>query len=212
MLYIFDWDGTLSDSLVSIVSSFQVVSKALDLPIKTDKEVRSIIGLGLNEGIEILYPGNGSEMLEKIRKYYAEHYRQNNQREETLYPGSYNLLKQLSDNGHSLAVATGKSRKGLDRAMRLSNTTDFFLYTRTADEAPSKPNPQMLHDILDFTGVDKEQAVMIGDTTFDLEMACHAGIKSVGTSYGAHHVDALLEHNPIGIIDSIEALLHIQLD
>ncbi len=211
MHYIFDWDGTLSNSLAKIVGSFQLAAKALDLPVKADRDVRQIIGLGLNEGIEILYPGNGQEMLQRIREYYSKHYREIATHSEELYDGAFETLSKLHQQGHTLTVATGKGRVGLDRAMKQSNTEDFFVFTRTADDAPSKPHPQMILDILDYTGVDASDAVMIGDTEFDLEMAKNAGVRSIGTSYGAHAVEQLHKWNPITIIDSIDQLLTTEL-
>lgn len=196
-LLIFDWDGTVIDSTGRIVSSLQATARDLDLPSLQDHEAREIIGLGLKEAVEALFPGIDSAMIEPIKQRYAYHYLEADPTPTALFPGVRPTLEKLKNSGYILAVATGKSRIGLNRALSDTDLGHLFTVTRCADETASKPNPLMLQQILAETGVKADKAVMIGDTEFDLGMARQAGIDTMAVSYGAHAISRLQTYNPV---------------
>ena len=207
MLYIFDWDGTLIDSTDKIARCMQQAIAELGLPTRSVAEVKSIIGLGLAQAVRTLFPDIEEAMIAKVTAAYSSHFVIADQTPCNLYPYVDEVLNQLRAEGHLLAVATGKSRRGLNRVLTNMSLTDFFDATRCADETASKPDPLMLHQLLQTLNVDVSAAVMVGDTDFDLEMAANAGMKSIGVSYGAHPVERLLPHKPERIIDRFDQLL-----
>ncbi|NVK43668.1 MAG: HAD-IA family hydrolase [Oceanospirillaceae bacterium] len=196
-LLIFDWDGTVIDSAARIVSS--VSRSALDLSFEppTVDAIHNIIGLGLPEAILTLYPGLDSVSVDRMRERYAYHYLSADTTPATLFPGAKASLESLRNKGFRLAVATGKSRRGLDRVLSDTGLGSLFEITRCADETTSKPDPHMLHEILEGTGVSPDQALMIGDTEYDMEMGVRAGVPGVAVSYGAHHISRLRPYNPV---------------
>ncbi|MCG8391501.1 MAG: HAD-IA family hydrolase [Pseudomonadales bacterium] len=208
-LVIFDWDGTVMDSTGRIVSCMQLAARDLALPSLADEAVRSIIGLGLPEAIGTLYPmldGNG---IEQMRERYAFHFVAAEKTPSSLYPGAEEVLTRLRDNGALLAVATGKSRKGLQRVWGNTGMARYFDASRCADESHSKPHPAMVLELLEEMQVAPQKAVVVGDTTFDLEMAKAAGVDRVAVSYGAHPVERLLPCEPLAVIDKLNDLLPI---
>ena len=207
MLFIFDWDGTLIDSTDKIARCMQQAIAELALPERSVEVVKSIIGLGLAEGVRTLFPDIEEAMIAKVTASYSRHFVAADQRPCNLYPYVDEVLNQLRAEGHLLAVATGKSRRGLNRVLGNMSLTDFFDASRCADETASKPDPLMLHQILQELNTDVSAAVMVGDTDFDLAMAANAGMRRIGVSYGAHPVERLLPHNPERIIDSFDQLL-----
>ena len=207
MLYIFDWDGTLMDSTGKIVRCIQAAIADLRLPSRTDSEAKSIIGLGLPEVVATLFPGISDTDSTLFRKRYSQYFIEADQVPCHFYPGVERVLEQLRADGHSLAVATGKSRKGLTRVLGNVGMQNYFHATRCADETASKPNPLMLEQLLEELGCEADQALMVGDTQFDLIMAQNAGIRSVGVSYGAHSEERLLACQPLRLIDHFEQLL-----
>ena len=196
-LLIFDWDGTVIDSTARIVSSMQSAAKDLDLRCLQDHEAREIIGLGLPEAIQALYPEISSELLAPMRDRYVYHYMEGDTTPTSLFPGAQKTLESLHKKGYRLAVATGKSRLGLDRVLAETGLGWLFEVTRCADETTSKPHPHMLEEILAESGVSTDNAVMIGDTEFDLKMGTQAGMDTIAVSYGAHHIDRLKQYNPV---------------
>lgn len=189
---IFDWDGTLVDSIGRIVESVGVASDACGLPVLGDAQVKGIIGLALPEAFSVLYPQiNEAGLMDEFRRAYAEHYLMLEAEPSLLYPGVSDTLSELRERGHRLAVATGKGRRGLDRVLAGQGWQDFFDVTRCADETASKPDPRMIHEILAHFGAPPEQALMVGDSVFDLEMARRAGVDSVAVSYGAQPAEVL---------------------
>ncbi len=196
-LSIFDWDGTVIDSTARIVSSMHAAARDLNLPALADHEAREIIGLGLPEAIRRLFPGIKDHMMEPLRETYAYHYLEANQTPTALFDGARQTLESLRSKGYRLAVATGKSRRGLDRILADTEMGHLFEVTRCADETTSKPDPHMLYEILEETGVSSTEAVMIGDTEFDLEMGTRAGMDRIAVSYGAHHIDRLHAFDPV---------------
>lgn len=194
---IFDWDGTLVDSIGRIVESIGMAADVCGLPGRDEARVRGIIGLAMPEAIASLYPDvTDPKVVEVFRRAYGEHYLTLETEPAVLYPGVAQTLQALRERGHVLAVATGKGRVGLDRALAAQGWEDFFDITRCADETASKPDPLMIHEILAHCGVRPERALMVGDSIFDLQMANRAGLDSVAVTYGAQPVEILLACSP----------------
>ena len=206
-LVIFDWDGTVMDSTGRIIACMHQAGADLCLPVLEDDAVREIIGLGLPEALRTLYPGIGDRDLERMRERYAVHFVAAEASPSRLYPGARETLATLRAAGLRLAVATGKSRKGLDRVWASSGLGDSFDASRCADETPSKPHPAMVTELLTELGVAPERALVVGDTSFDLQMARDDGVDRVAVSYGAHPVDRLMNFHPLAVIDALPQLL-----
>ena len=206
-LVIFDWDGTVMDSTGRIIACMHQAGADLCLPVLEDDAVREIIGLGLPEALRTLYPGIGDRDLERMRERYAVHFVAAEASPSRLYPGARETLATLRAAGLRLAVATGKSRKGLDRVWASSGLGDSFDASRCADETHSKPHPAMVTELLTELGVAPERALVVGDTSFDLQMARDAGVDRVAVSYGAHPVDRLMNFHPLAVIDALPQLL-----
>lgn len=195
-LVIFDWDGTLIDSIDQIVRSIHIAASDLGVASPSAEAARDIIGLGLPEAMRILFPQVTESDRDALRERYAHHFVGAVAQEVTPYQGIAALLADLHDSPTTLAVATGKSRRGLDRVLTKTGWTDYFSATRCADETASKPNPKMLHELLNELQVPVERALMVGDTTYDLAMAEAIGMASVGVTYGVHSPERLLQHRP----------------
>jgi phosphoglycolate phosphatase len=208
-LLIFDWDGTLVDSIARIVESMRVAADASGLPWRDDAEIKGIIGLGLPEAIATLYPElDDSRCIDAFRKRYGEHYSALESEPSPLFEGVAEALEAFRDEGYRLAVATGKSRRGLDQVLAGRGWLNYFDITRCADETASKPDPRMLQEILVHCGVTAERAVMVGDSPFDLRMAHRAGVDSVAVGYGAQPLAALLKESPKLAVERFEELRH----
>ncbi|PTQ90385.1 HAD family hydrolase [Agitococcus lubricus] len=205
-LAIFDWDGTLMDSVAHIVDSMQQAAYAVGEPVPASAEVRHIIGLGLPEAIAQLFPHAKPHTHEAIRQQYAQHFLAHSASRSQLFAGAEALLAQLRQQGYLLAIATGKSRLGLNRVLAQTGIGHYFVATRCADETASKPDPQMLKELLAYTGVSVDQAVMIGDTSYDLGMAQTLSMPRIGVSYGVHGVEVLQTYQPLAIVDSLYQL------
>ncbi len=201
-LIVFDWDGTLMDSEAKIVACLQAAAADAGLPDPGRAAIRHIIGLGLRETMQVLFPGAGEALHARVTERYREHFLHLDRTESALFPGVTEGLAALGAAGYRLAVATGKARRGLDRVLRETGTGQLFCATRCADEAFSKPHPRMLEDLLEFTGVGPERALMIGDTVYDLQMARHARVEALAVSYGAHPRERLLEEAPLACLNS----------
>jgi phosphoglycolate phosphatase len=201
-LIIFDWDGTLCDSVATIAACIQLAAKDCQLEPPSRAEAASIIGLGLPEAIQQLFPGLQSDAVHHFASMYSSHFRQQELNPSNLFDGVLETLNWLRDDGKLLAVATGKSKAGLERALARLDLVDFFHGSRTADQTLSKPNPLMLNQLLEEFAVSPNQAIMVGDTTFDLEMAQRAGVPSIGLTYGAHPKRRLQPFQPIVCLDN----------
>lgn len=195
-LLIFDWDGTLSDSLGRIVECLQVSALDQGLAPPTPEQGREVIGLGLREALHSLYPALDDAALEALRSSYSGNYARLDQVPPAFYSGVAETLEQLKGEGYLLAVATGKSRRGFDRVVTGHGMAAFFHGSRCADETVSKPHPRMLHELLAEFDCAPDDALMVGDTEFDMEMAARAGVSRMGVSYGAHHASRL---HPYGL-------------
>ncbi|MBC3387031.1 HAD-IA family hydrolase [Pseudomonas sp. SWRI179] len=205
-LLIFDWDGTLANSVGRIVEAMHVASDRSGLARCDDFAVKGIIGLGLPEAIRSLYPDIDDDALVVFRQHYADHYIALEAEPSPLFEGVVHTLETLKGEGYRLAVATGKARRGLDRVLKAHGWEDYFDITRAADETASKPHPLMLEQILAHCGVEPAQALMVGDSSFDLQMARNAGMGSVAVSYGAQSIEALKAFEPRLAIDHFPEL------
>lgn len=207
MLFVLDWDGTVMDSTAKIVNCMQVSAVELDLPVLTDSEVKNIIGLGLPQAIRQLYPGISDSLLESFRQCYSGHFVRADQQPCAFFPGVMETLRTLREEGHLLAIATGKSRKGLDRVLSNLGLVDFFDSSRCADETASKPDPKMLSEILLELDFEAQEAVMVGDTEYDMEMAVNAGIRRIAVGYGAHDISRLHVYQPSLCVEHFSQIL-----
>lgn len=205
-LIIFDWDGTLANSTDRIVDSMLNAAAECGLARLQQQAVQQIIGLGLPEALHRLWPDITVPQRQQMTTAYARYFVHDSLVPMGFYPGALEMLARLKSQGSKLAVATGKSRKGLDRLLSDNNLVSMFDITRCADETRSKPDPQMLREILQIMQCDVGQAVMIGDTTYDLDMARAIGMDAVGVSFGAHSVENLQKSSPAIIVHSIEQL------
>lgn len=208
MLFIFDWDGTLIDSKSKITKAMQLAAEEMGWEPLADTLIHNIIGLGLPEAIHYLYPDVDIEQRQRLREAYATHFLALDALAPShFFPGVLDTLTHLKEAGHLLTVATGKSRKGLDRILDALGLERFFHATRCADETASKPDPLMLTQILAEFDHSHEQAVMIGDTEYDMEMARRIGMPRIAVSYGAHHIDRLHPYEPDLCLDQFDQLL-----
>lgn len=204
-LIVFDWDGTLMDSTTTIVKCIQDSAKDLGLPVPDDNAAAHVIGLGLQEAMEVALPGIDPKYYPRMVERYRYHYLTKDHG-LTLFDGVQEMLAELSQEGYFLAVATGKSRVGLNRALDAVKLLSLFDATRCADETFSKPHPAMLQELTRELGQDIKRTVMIGDTTHDLQMAINAGAASVAVQYGAHPAHQLQALNPLYSAGSVQDL------
>ena len=195
-LIVFDWDGTLMDSTSAIVKCIQAAARDLGLPIPRDDDASHVIGLGLHEAMQAVMPNIDPSFYPKMVERYRIHYLSKHH-ELVLFEGVRDMLNEMSQAGYFLAVATGKSRVGLNRALNAVGLLSLFDATRCADETFSKPHPAMLQELTRELGQDLKRTVMIGDTTHDLLMASNAGAAGVAVQYGAHPVDQLHACKPM---------------
>jgi phosphoglycolate phosphatase len=210
-LVVFDWDGTLMDSEARIVSSMQAAFADLGRASPPPAAVREVIGLGLVEAIRRL-PGVASdEPIEAVMDRYRHHYLSANATPTPMFGGARSLLEGLHARNRLLAVATGKSRRGLEQALEQSGLREHFHATRCAEETFSKPNPTMLFELMDELGVDAGNTLMVGDTEFDLLMAKNAGVRALAVTYGAHPAERLSAHEPSAIAHSLEDVARLLL-
>jgi phosphoglycolate phosphatase len=205
-LLVFDWDGTLMDSKAQIVNCMQAAIKELDLEARTAIQISNIIGLGLDEAILSLYPDMNSGYIKLVAQTYRDHYLFKDKTPSPLFNGVEDVLISLRDTGFDLAVATGKSRRGLNKGLDETGLHQYFPITRCADETRSKPHPQMLEEILVDHNTDAINTLMIGDSEYDLQLANNAKVDGFAVSYGVHSLIRLLKHDPVGFIDKIEQL------
>lgn len=204
-LIVFDWDGTLMDSTGLIVQCVQAAARDLGLVTPSENAARHIIGLGLGDALRHALPDLPEDRYEELVERYRHHYLSRDH-EVNLFDGAADLIRMLADRGRYLGVATGKSRRGLDRALAHSGLGGYFGATRCADECHSKPHPQMLDELMAEFAVPPEQTLMIGDTTHDLLMARNAGVAALGVGYGAHPREALEQAAPLYCADSMPEL------
>lgn len=203
---IFDWDGTLVDSAHHIAASLLHAARQAGLPARTPGEYRSIIGLGIVEALDTLYPGIDPATAAALRDAYRKHFMATADQANRLFDGIQPLLDTLGRRDTIRAVATGKSRHGLQRALEVCGLGTSFHVTRCADETRSKPDPAMLNEILAFCGLQPHEAVMIGDTSFDMDMARSIGMPAIGVTWGVHDPDRLAACQPLAIVEAVPDL------
>jgi phosphoglycolate phosphatase len=203
-LIIFDWDGTLIDSAGTIVECIQQASADLGLEVPDRERASHVIGLGLHDSLRLAVPGLPAERYAEFVGLYRKHFLAR-EAAMRLFPGIEELVKNLSRT-RLLAIATGKSRRGLDRALQASGLRAFFSASRCADETTPKPHPTMLLEIAEELEISVQDSLMIGDTSHDLEMARGAGIDALAVTYGAHAEPALRACGPRGCVSSVRAL------
>lgn len=204
-LIVFDWDGTLMDSTPTIIAAIQSACRDLGLPVPPDEAAAWVIGLSLQDALMAAVPTLAQDQVQAFVARYRFHYLTRDP-QLRLFAGAEQMLARLAERGARLAVATGKSRVGLERALDATGIRRYFDATRCADETFSKPNPAMLFEIMRELGADPASAVMVGDTSHDLQMARNAGIHGVGVTYGAHAVDELAGCAPQTLAGSIAEL------
>lgn len=197
-LIVFDWDGTLMDSEAQIVSCLRAAVCDLALEPMADDTLRNVIGLGLREALDALVPGRDEEFYRGFIDRYRHHWF--NSGGSSLFTGVREMLDDFRRRQLLLGVATGKSRRGLDRVLGETGLADRFDATRCADEAPSKPHPQMLLDLMDQLGVTPAQTIMVGDTEYDMEMAVNAGAAKIAVTTGVHSEQRLSRHAPLACL------------
>jgi phosphoglycolate phosphatase len=211
-LVIFDWDGTLMDSVDRIVFSMQATAIALSFEPPSYDTAKQIIGLSLPKAIFTLFPNANEEQMQLLTAQYKHQYVEVNTTPTPLFKHSLELLVNLKQENKLLAVATGKARAGLQRVWQDSDTEHFFHASRCADESISKPDPDMINSLLKELNIEKHEAVMIGDTSYDLEMAQRAGVDSIGITHGVHDNKVLSQYQPRAIVDSLAELYMLLLN
>lgn len=204
-LLVFDWDGTLMDSAGTIAASLQEACRDLGLAVPAETDARHVIGLGLVDALRRVVPDLAERDQPALLERYRHHYLLR-EPATRLFPGAGDALSDLRERGFRLAIATGKSRRGLDRALAATGLKGLFDATRCADEGQAKPHPGMLYHLMTALEASPGVTLMIGDTTHDLEMARAANVAAVGVTYGAHPAPEILACNPIACIDTLSAL------
>jgi phosphoglycolate phosphatase len=204
-LIVFDWDGTLFDSTGLIVQCIQAACRDVGVAVPSDTDAAYVIGLGLHDALQHAAPGLPPERYPELGRRYRHHYFAR-QHELVLFDGTLGMLQALKARNHWLVVATGKSRRGLDHALRLTGLEPVFHATRCADETQPKPHPAMLLELMEELALAERDLLMIGDTSHDLGMARSAGVDAVAVAYGAHPPDSLQAWEPRACVHSVEEL------
>lgn len=205
-LLVFDWDGTLMDSAARIIASLTAAFADIGAEPPSPDRCRNLIGLGLDDALRRLWPAATGAERGLLIERYRHHYLRANETPTPLFAGAAEAVAELHDAGYLLGIATGKSRRGLDAALAETGLGRWFHATRCADEAFSKPHPQMLSQLLDELGVAAADSLMIGDTEYDLLMAENADVGAVAVSCGAHDVPRLLALEPLACLSGVDAL------
>lgn len=194
------------DSVGRIVSSMQRTAAILELKQPSEAAVRDIIGISLEPAIAKLFGRLSDADMAAFIEVYRQQYLHDDITPSPLFPGARLMLEDLRARGYTLAVATGKARHGLERVWQEADIRHLFHASRCADETASKPNPQMLRELLNETGYGVEHAIMIGDSTHDMQMAQNAGMARIAVKFGAHSAEQLAPHQPLAILDELSAL------
>jgi phosphoglycolate phosphatase len=204
-LVVFDWDGTLMDSTAVIAASLQEACRDVGCPVPTREEALFVIGLNMADTFRRVVPALDEAGRAQLADRYRHHFLAR-EHEAPLFAGVREMLADLHGCGRRLAVATGKARRGLDRALASTGLGSWFEATRCADEGFAKPHPGMLLTLLEMTGVEPARALMVGDTTHDLELAANAGIDAIAVSYGAHGEQLLSTRPALARLGSVAEL------
>ena len=204
-LIVWDWDGTLANSTGMITEAFVAAAGHVGLPAVPAENVTNIIGLGLKESIFAVYGDIAPELAQKLAQQYSANYYAGEQA-IPLFEGAKNMIIELNRRSYKVAVATGKGRRGLNLALQHCGLTQYFHATRTVDECFSKPHPQMLDELMDECVTTPERTLMIGDTSYDLQMAANAGVPAVAVTFGAQSREKLLSYNCVQMFDKFSDL------
>ena len=205
-LLVFDWDGTLMDSQARIVSCFGAAIEDMGKETRSHEQLSNVIGLGFREALHTLYPDDDDSFHQDLVERYRHYFLSADNTPSVLFDGARNMLEDLNEQGYFLAIATGKGRYGLDIALKENGLEHLFHASRCADETRSKPHPQMLEELVDYFGLLPKQAIMIGDTEYDLQMANNANVHALGVTYGVHSEDRIRECNPVACFSSTQEL------
>jgi len=206
-LLIFDWDGTLADSAAMIVGSMQAAIHDLGLPPRSDASIRELIGLGMNDVLTRLYPELELAGLRALLESYRGKWLGGGFAEAPLFAGALAALEALHGQGFRIAIATGKSRRGLDRSLaHHAELRRLLCHSRTADETASKPDPLMLRELLEVEELRPHEALMVGDTEYDMAMAQAIGMPGVGVICGVHHGERLLQYGAGALLETVAEL------
>ena len=208
-LVIFDWDGTVMDSVTKIVNCIRSSAESLNLVPPSDEAIKNIIGMSLEKAIDVLFPDNVAQHQALISGYKYQY--SVDTTPTPVFANVVSVLSALKEQGIVLAVATGKGRGGLERLLEQSQLRHFFSATRTSDDAQSKPSPDMLYQLLEELGISAQDAVMIGDTQIDMTMAKAAGMDRIGVTMGVHNAQQLNELSPIATVDNYLQLQQVLL-
>jgi phosphoglycolate phosphatase len=207
---IFDWDGTLMDSISKIVETMQSSAEHFGLPTPSYEQAKDVIGISLLPALKKLFNIQDEKVALGLFHTYKKHFKDHAQTSSPLFTGAIELLEKLKQRGYILAVATGKGRQGLEHNWHHSNTKHFFSASKTADDAQSKPSPDMLQQLLSELNLSVHQVLMVGDTTYDMAMAEAINMDRIGVSFGVHSAYTLQKHKPLAVIDVLdELLLHV---
>jgi phosphoglycolate phosphatase len=204
-LIVFDWDGTLINSAAVIAECIQNACRDAEVPVPDTARASHVIGMGLHQALEYASPGLSPREYTRIIEHYGRHYLLRDPH-LPLFEGTETMLAALAAQGHTLAIATGKSTAGLNRALNNTGLKPHFAATRCADQCTPKPAPDMLLELMDELQAAPERTLMIGDTTHDLGMAANAGVAALGVSYGAHPVEQLRQAPSLALLDSTAEL------
>ena len=204
---VFDWDGTLMDSISKIVETMQSSAIHLGLPVPSYNQAKDVIGISLLPALKKLFNIHDEKIAMDLFYTYKAHFKNHAQTSSPLFSGTIALLEQLKQRGYLLAVATGKGRQGLEHNWQHSDTKHFFSASRTADDAQSKPSPDMLQQILSELNLSADQVLMVGDTTYDMAMAEAINMDRIAVSFGVHSANVLQKHTPLAVIDTLDDLL-----
>lgn len=208
-LVIFDWDGTVMDSVTKIVNCIRSSAESLNLVPPSDEAIKNIIGMSLEKAIDVLFPDNVAQHQALISGYKYQY--SVDTTPTPVFANVVSVLNALKEQGIVLAVATGKGRGGLDRLLEQSQLRHFFSATRTSDDAQSKPSPDMLYQLLEELGISAQDAVMIGDTQIDMTMAKAAGMDRIGVTMGVHNAQQLNKLSPVATVDNYLQLQQVLL-
>lgn len=208
-LIIFDWDGTLVNSIGWIVHCLQTAAMVCGYPLPSDQDAKDVIGLSIEVAMDTLFPGIDADKRSRLVKGYNDTYFSREISRDDLFPGVYEMLVQLREEGFKLAVATGKTRSGLVKALEATQTGNLFEVTRCADETASKPDPKMIHQILAHTQTGSDRSLMVGDSIHDLQMARNAEVASIGVVCGVHSESVLKNYQPLMCLPQPADLINI---
>ncbi len=208
-LIIFDWDGTLINSIDWIVFCLQKAAQSCGCEIPEAQAAKNVIGLSLENALDRLFPGIDQSSRKQLTQRYSENFLSRMPAQNDLFVGVYEMLLQLKRQGYQLAIATGKSRMGLQKAMLGTGTEDLFNASRCADETASKPDPTMIQEIIEQLAADNDRTLMVGDSVHDLQMAANANIPCVAVSCGAHSSEQLLSYQPLCCLGQTTELLNL---